>query len=115
MEANRQLLAKVVWSHIWIIQMWLAVLFFLYCSLRGLVLVIGREKVIRIFLVGKVRRIRFVLTAFYGPELEKNLYETEDIAGILVSIAVIQKNKNRLELPDTLADHFSQNYPDFLT
>jgi hypothetical protein len=54
MGANRQLLAKVVWSHIWIIQMWLAVLFFLYCSLRGLVLVIGREKVIRIFLVGKV-------------------------------------------------------------
>jgi hypothetical protein len=54
MEANRQLLAKVVWPHFWIIQMWLAVLFFLYCSLRELVRVIGREKVVRIFLVGKV-------------------------------------------------------------
>jgi hypothetical protein len=93
MEANRQLLAKVVWSHIWIIQMWLAVWFFLYCSLRGLVLVIGREKSSVFFSSEKYRRIRFVLTAFYGPELEKNLYETEDIAGILVSIAVIQKIK----------------------
>lgn len=54
MEANRHLLAEVVWPHFWIIQMWLAVLFFLYCSLRELVHVIGREKVIRIFLVGKV-------------------------------------------------------------
>ena len=52
MEANRQLIAKVVWPHFWIIQMWLAVLFFLYCSLRELVRVIGREKVIKIFLIG---------------------------------------------------------------
>lgn len=52
-EAHQQLMAKVVWPHFWIIQMWLAVLFFLYCSLRELVRVIGREKVIRLFLVGK--------------------------------------------------------------
>lgn len=50
MEANRHLLVKVVWPHFWIIQMWLAVLFFLYCSLREVVRVIGRDEVIRIFL-----------------------------------------------------------------
>lgn len=53
MEANRHLLAAVIWPHFWIIQMWLAVLFFLYCSLRELVRLIGREKVIRVFLAGK--------------------------------------------------------------
>lgn len=52
-EANRHLLAEVIWPHFWVIQMWLAVLFFLYCALRELMLVIGREKVIRIFLGGK--------------------------------------------------------------
>ncbi|MGR9085926.1 MAG: hypothetical protein ACU841_02505 [Gammaproteobacteria bacterium] len=53
MEANRHLFAEIVWPHFWIIQMWLAVLFFTYCSGRELIRVIGREKVIRIFLVGK--------------------------------------------------------------
>ena len=56
MEANRHLLAEVVWPHFWIIQMWLAVLFFLYCSLRELILVIGRENAIRIFLGGKTNQ-----------------------------------------------------------
>jgi predicted lysophospholipase L1 biosynthesis ABC-type transport system permease subunit len=51
-EAHRRLMAKVVWPHFWVIQMWLAVLFFLYCSLRELVLVVGRDKIIRLFLVG---------------------------------------------------------------
>ncbi|MDO9269457.1 MAG: hypothetical protein Q7T96_10155 [Methylobacter sp.] len=55
-EANRHLLAEVVWPHFWIIQMWLAVLFLFYCSVRELIRVIGREKVIRIFLVGKSSR-----------------------------------------------------------
>ncbi len=52
MEANRHLLTGVVWPHFWIIQIWLAVLFFTYCSVRELIGVIGREKVIRMFLVG---------------------------------------------------------------
>jgi hypothetical protein len=52
MDANRHLLAEVVWPYFWIIQLWLAVLFFFYCSVRELIRVIGREKVIRIFLVG---------------------------------------------------------------
>lgn len=53
MEANRHLLAEVVWPHFWIIQMWLAVLFITYCSARELIRVIGRERAIRIFLGGK--------------------------------------------------------------
>ena len=53
MEANRHLLAEVVWPHFWIIQIWLAVLFFTYCSVHELIRVIGREKAIRMFLVGK--------------------------------------------------------------
>ncbi len=53
MEANRHLLAEIIWPHFWLIQMWLAVLFFFYCSLRELVRVIGREQVIRMFLGGK--------------------------------------------------------------
>ena len=52
-EASQHLLAEVVWPHFWLIQMWLAVLFFLYCSLRELVLVIGREQTIRLFVLGK--------------------------------------------------------------
>lgn len=52
LEANRHLLAEVVWPHFWIIQLWLAVLFFTYCAVRELIRVIGKEKVIRLFLVG---------------------------------------------------------------
>jgi hypothetical protein len=52
MEANRRLLAEVIWPHFWLIQMWVGVLFFLYCALRELVIAVGREKVIRLFLQG---------------------------------------------------------------
>jgi len=47
--ANRHLLEEVVWPHFWAIQIWLLVLFFVYCSLRELVRVLGRERVRRIF------------------------------------------------------------------
>ena len=53
MEANRILMAKTVWPHFWLIQMWLAVLFSVYCALRELVRAIGREKVVRMFFGGK--------------------------------------------------------------
>ncbi|MBI5594428.1 MAG: hypothetical protein HY881_28610 [Deltaproteobacteria bacterium] len=33
--------------------MWFAVLFFIYCAMRELVRVIGRDKVIRMFFVGR--------------------------------------------------------------
>ena len=47
--ANRHLLDKVVWPHFWFIQIWLLVLFFLYCTMRELMRVLGRERVRAIF------------------------------------------------------------------
>jgi hypothetical protein len=47
--ANRHLLEKLVWPHFWFIQIWLLVLFFLYCTMRELIRVLGRERVHAIF------------------------------------------------------------------
>lgn len=47
--ANRHLLDEVVWPHFWAVQIWLLVLFFVYCALRELVRVLGRERVLYIF------------------------------------------------------------------
>ncbi len=47
--AHRQLLNKVVWPHFWFIQIWLLVLFFLYCTMRELIRVLGRERVRAMF------------------------------------------------------------------
>ena len=49
-EANRHLLDEVVWPHFFIVQIWLFVLFFLYCVLTELVRVLGRERVKSMFL-----------------------------------------------------------------
>lgn len=49
LESNRRLMAETVWPHFWLIQMWLVVLFFIYCAMRELILAIGREKVVRMF------------------------------------------------------------------
>lgn len=51
-EAHQLFMTETVWPHFWLIQMWLVVLFFAYCSLRELVRVIGREKVVRMFFGG---------------------------------------------------------------
>lgn len=48
-EANLHLLEKIVWPHFWLVQMWLAVLFFIYCSIRELVRAIGKEKVMHMY------------------------------------------------------------------
>ena len=53
MEANRHLADEIVWPQFWLIQMWLAVLFFIYCAMRELVRVIGRDKVIHMFFAGR--------------------------------------------------------------
>ena len=37
---------KSVWPHFWLLQMWLAVLFLIFCALRELIRVIGRDKFI---------------------------------------------------------------------
>jgi hypothetical protein len=47
--ANRRLWEEIVWPHFWAIQIWLIVLIFVYCALRELVRVIGRERVVQIF------------------------------------------------------------------
>ena len=46
---NQKLLAEIVWPHFWAIQIILLVLIVMYCTMRELVRVIGREKVLRIF------------------------------------------------------------------
>jgi len=48
-EANHELIHHVVWPHFWVVQLWLFVLLLVYCSLRELIRVMGREEVIRIF------------------------------------------------------------------
>ncbi len=50
--AHQHLLDEVVWSRFWSIQIWLLVLFFAYAALHEMVLFIGRDEVIRMF-IGK--------------------------------------------------------------
>jgi len=52
-EANRRLVGEIVWPQFWLIQMWLAVLFFIYCAMRELVRVIGRDQVVQMFFAGR--------------------------------------------------------------
>jgi hypothetical protein len=47
--ANAHLRSEIVWPHFWAIQLWLVVLIFIYCAMRELVRVIGRQQVVRIF------------------------------------------------------------------
>ena len=46
---NEKLLAEIVWPHFWAIQIILFVLILMYCTVRELVRVVGKEKVLRIF------------------------------------------------------------------
>ena len=48
-EANEHMWTNIVWPHFWAIQLWLTVLIFVYCALRELVRVIGRQRVLQIF------------------------------------------------------------------
>ncbi|WP_237886443.1 hypothetical protein [Pseudomonas sp. PGPR40] len=48
-SANEKLLAQIVWPHFWAIQILLLVLVLMYCTMRELIRVIGRDKVIRMF------------------------------------------------------------------
>lgn len=52
--ANSHLLNEVIWPHFWIVQLWLFVLFLMYCTLREFVRVLGREQIRAIFF-GPVR------------------------------------------------------------
>jgi len=57
MEASRHMFDGIVWSHFWLIQMWLVVLFFIYCAMRELIHVIGRDKFIHMFFGGQTEVI----------------------------------------------------------
>jgi len=48
-DGNLHLWNEMVWPKFWLIQMWLSVLFFIFCALRELMRAIGREQVIRMF------------------------------------------------------------------
>lgn len=43
--ANRRLLDELVWPRFWAVQLWLLVLFFVYCALRELIRALGRDRV----------------------------------------------------------------------
>jgi hypothetical protein len=47
--ANTHLLAEVVWPHFWLVQLWLLVCFFMYCTIMELVRIIGYEQVRSMF------------------------------------------------------------------
>jgi hypothetical protein len=48
--ANRHLLDEVVWPHFWVVQIWLLVCFFMYCTVKELARILGREQVRSMFL-----------------------------------------------------------------
>lgn len=49
MLANEHFFGEIIWPHFWLVQMWLVVLFFFYCTMRELIRAIGKEEVKRIF------------------------------------------------------------------
>jgi hypothetical protein len=48
--ANSHLLDEVVWPHFWLVQVWLVVCFLMYCTMREIVRILGREQVRCMFL-----------------------------------------------------------------
>ncbi len=57
MEANRHLWSEVVWPHFWLLQMWLVVLFLIFCAMRELIRVIGKDKFIHMFFGGQSKLV----------------------------------------------------------
>ena len=47
--ANSRLLDEVIWPHFLIVQIWLFVLFLMYCTLRELIRALGRERIRSMF------------------------------------------------------------------
>lgn len=46
---NEKLLSEVVWPHFWAVQIFLFVLILVYCTMRELIRVIGKERIRQIF------------------------------------------------------------------
>ena len=49
-QANADIYSSIVWPHFWLVQLWLAVLFFVYCAVRELIRKIGADTVKGMFL-----------------------------------------------------------------
>ena len=49
LAANAQLWSEIVWPRFWAVQIWLVVLFLAFCTLRELVRVVGRDRVLHMF------------------------------------------------------------------
>jgi hypothetical protein len=47
--ANSHLFSEVVWPHFWLVHLWLLVCFFMYCTIRELVRILGYEQVRSMF------------------------------------------------------------------
>ena len=47
--ANSHLVDEVVWPHFWLVQLWLLVCFFMYCTISELGRIFGREKLRSMF------------------------------------------------------------------
>lgn len=56
--ATEKMLAEVVWPHFWAVQILLLVLIFFYSTMRELVRVIGRDKMLAIFFLEPPRTAR---------------------------------------------------------
>jgi hypothetical protein len=48
--ANSHMIEELVWPHFWAIQIWMAVLFLLYCTLRELARALGGKRMRALFL-----------------------------------------------------------------
>lgn len=48
--ANSHMLEELVWPHFWAVQIWMTVLFLLYCTLRELARVLGGKRMRALFL-----------------------------------------------------------------
>ena len=48
--ANSHMVEELVWPHFWAVQIWMCVLFLLYCTLRELSLVLGGPRMRALFL-----------------------------------------------------------------
>ena len=55
--AIRRMFDEVVWPHFWAVQIWLLVLFLMYCAMRELVRVLG---------AGRIRRLFFTSPAYHA-------------------------------------------------
>ncbi|HXK24687.1 MAG TPA: hypothetical protein VMS55_18600 [Myxococcota bacterium] len=43
------LISEIVWPHFWVVQIILFLLIVMYCTIRELIRVIGRERFLRLF------------------------------------------------------------------